>query len=88
MPWILIGDFNTTFSSTEHSRMRDYLGDQSDMIHFQELVTDCNLTDLPYSGSLFTWWNKRGAGPIGKKLDRALINGDSLRKYPHSYAIF
>ncbi|KAF8075646.1 hypothetical protein N665_1074s0002 [Sinapis alba] len=61
LPWILLGDYNSTFSSTEHSRMQDYLGDQSGMSHFQEIVTDCALTDFAYSGSLFTWW-KRGNG--------------------------
>lgn len=54
----------------------------------QELVTDCVLTDLAYVGSLFTWWNKRGADPIGKKLDQALINGNWLSVYPQSFASF
>lgn len=56
--------------------MQDYLGDQSGISHFQELVTDCALIDLAYTGSSFTCWNKRGADPIGKKLARALITGD------------
>ncbi|CAF2054568.1 unnamed protein product, partial [Brassica oleracea var. botrytis] len=57
-----------------HSRCQDYLGDQSGMRQFQELVSYCNLLDLPYVGSVFTWWKKRGLDPVGKKLDRALIN--------------
>ena len=44
------------------------------MQHFQELVADCNLLDLPYVGSVFTWWNKRGLDLIGKNMDKALIN--------------
>lgn len=62
--------------------------DQSGMQHFQDLVSDCHLLDLPYVGSLYTWWNKRGLDPIGKKLDRALINGVWLRFFPHSFAKF
>lgn len=88
MPWILIGDYNAILSSTENSRANDYLRDQSGMLHFQELVTDCVLTDLAYIESLFILWNKRGADPIGKKLDHALINGDWLRVYPQSFALF
>lgn len=88
MPWILIGDYNAILSSTEHSRANDYLRDQSGMLHFQELVIDCALTDLAYIGSLFNLWNKRGADPIGKILDRSLINGDWLRVYPQSFASF
>nr|VDC96516.1 unnamed protein product [Brassica oleracea] len=44
------------------------------MQHFQELVADCNLLDLPYVGSVFTWWNKRGLDLIGF--------------FPNSYAEF
>lgn len=88
LPWILAGDYNTIFSSSEHSRWQDYLGDQSGMRHFQELITDVGLSDLSFSSSPFTWWNKRGADPIGKKLDRALVNGDWLRVYPNSFANF
>lgn len=88
LPWILLGDYNATLSSAEHSRVHDYLGDQTGISHFEELVTDCALTDLVYIGALFTWRNKRGADPIGKKLDRALINGDWLTEYPQSYASF
>ena len=88
LPWILLGDYNVTLSSSEHSRSQDYMVDQSGMRHFQDLVYDCHVLDLPYVGSLYTWWNKRGLDPIGKKVDRTLINGDWLRFFPHSFAKF
>lgn len=69
LPWILLGDYNVTLSSREHSRAQDYLPDQTGMRHFQGLVSDCALSDLAYVGALFTWWNKREEEPIGKKLD-------------------
>lgn len=75
MPWIVIGNFNVTLASSEHSRAHDYRPDQLGMTQFQEVVTDCSLQDLPYTGALFTWWNQREEDPIGKKLDKALVNG-------------
>ena len=88
LPWILIGDFNETLSSSEHSRALDYRTDQIGMMQFQEVTTDCALSDLSYVGALFTWWNKRDADPIGKKLDRALVNGEWMQRYPQSFAKF
>lgn len=41
LPWILLGDFNETLSSSEHSRTLDYRTDQTGMRHFQETITDC-----------------------------------------------
>ena len=71
-----------------YTRCQDYLGDQAAMRQFQDLVSNCNLLYIPYVGSVFTWWNKRVLNPVGKKLDRALINGDWLRVFPQSYAKF
>lgn len=88
LPWILLGDYNVTLSSSEHSRSMDYRSDQINMRAFQEAVTDCSLVDLVFGGALFTWWNQRNGNPIGKKLDRALVNGDWLRLYPNSHAYF
>lgn len=59
LPCILLGDFNETLASSEHSRALDYRTYQTGMRHFQETITDCSLLDLPYTGAMFTWWNKR-----------------------------
>lgn len=37
-PWIVLGDFNITLSSREHSRAKDYLTNQTGMKDFQETV--------------------------------------------------
>ena len=58
------------------------------MRHFQEAITDCLVTDFPYTGVLYTWWNKREEDPIGKKLDRALVNHEWMTCYPHLSAHF
>lgn len=59
LPSILIGDYNVTLSSNEHSHSMDYRSDQSSMRAFQEVLMDFSLVDLVYGGSLFTWWNQR-----------------------------
>ncbi|XP_024006446.1 uncharacterized protein LOC112082955 [Eutrema salsugineum] len=86
-PWIIMGDFNQTLSSDEHSRAADYLGDQSAMRDFQQFVTDCEVMDLGYVGSQFTWLNQQEENPIGKKLDRALVN-NACSIFPQSFAAF
>ena len=88
IPWILVGDFNVTLASGEHSRTLDYISDQAGMRHFQDVVGACDLTDLAYVGALFTWWNKRLEVPISKKLDRALVNQSWLNRYPLSLTHF
>ena len=45
MPWIIMGDFNETLSSSEHSIGVDPQN-QSGMRDFQAAVSTCNLTDL------------------------------------------
>ncbi|XP_018473790.2 uncharacterized protein LOC108845015 [Raphanus sativus] len=88
LPWIVIGDFNVTLSSAEHSRGGATQSSHLGMRFFQEAVGDCNLTDMASSGALFTWWNKRDEDPIGKKLDRALINTAWFSDFPHSTSRF
>lgn len=87
LPWIVIGDFNVALSSSEHS-LGVTRSMQLGMQNFQDLVGDCNLTDMAYTGEIFTWWNKRDEDPIGKKLDRALINAAWYRQFPQSTARF
>ena len=81
MPWIVIGDFNTTVSLNEHSRGGSSRASQLGMRQFQNMVGDCNLVDMASSGALFNWWNKRDEDPICKKLDRALINAAWFRDF-------
>lgn len=86
--WIVIGDFNATISTIENSRGGGALSSQLGMRHFQEVVGDCNLTNMASTGALFTWRNKRDEDLIGKKLDRSLINAAWFRDFPQSAARF
>lgn len=87
LPWIVIGDFNETLSSQEHSRGGS-LSSQVGMRYFQNVVGDCSLTDMTSTGALFTWWNMRLEDPLRKKLYRALMYAAWLRDFPQSYARF
>lgn len=88
LPWIVMGDFSTTLSSSEHSRGGGARSSQLGMRNFQEVVGDCSLTDMASTGALFTWWNKRAEDPIGKKLDRLMIIAAWFRDFPQSTSRF
>lgn len=64
IPWIILGDFNVTISSSEHSHPFDYVGDQTGMRDFQDFVSNNEVSDLDYTGPTFTWWNNRVMDPI------------------------
>lgn len=55
MPWVIAGDFNEPFSNT------DKLGGWDVSIKRSLLPKDyldkCNIIDLSFSGSRFTWTN-------------------------------
>ncbi|CAH2046594.1 unnamed protein product [Thlaspi arvense] len=86
--WILLGDFNEALATSEHSMGYDQTARQVGMCQFQNLVAYCSLPDLPAVGSIFTWWNKITGDPVGKKLDKALVNGLWLQSILQSYANF
>lgn len=69
-----MGDFNVILSSDEHSRVPYGSGDQTGMREFQELIFDCELSNIGFTGPKLTWWNHQDDGPISNNLDRALIN--------------
>jgi hypothetical protein len=68
MPWAIIGDLNEILYSHEkdgrNPRPAGY------MEAFRDVLTDCNLQDLGFTGDPFTW--KRGW--MRERLDRALVN--------------
>lgn len=86
-PWIVNGDFNEILHPDETSNANIFRT-TSPMRCFGDCLTDLGLFDLPWSGSRFTWQNNRPSGPVGKKLDRCLVNGDWLLKFPSSHCLF
>ena len=72
LPWMLAGDFNDIIS--HHESLSSSPPNRRRMFAFNDLLNNCILLDLGYSGPKFMWTNKRDNGLIMKSLDRALSN--------------
>lgn len=70
--WILLGDFNACINLDEMSGTSTIFN--TGMREFREFIGEVGITDLNFSGSLLTWWDKNTRNPIQKKLDRVLVN--------------
>jgi hypothetical protein len=58
-PWICCGDFNEALSQNEHFGSSER--SETQMKAFKECLDDCNLSDVGFSGPMFTWTNKQEA---------------------------
>ena len=81
------GDFNELLAISEKVGGSDrfFIG----MFQFREAVDDCDLVDLGFSGSCFTWNNRRdGVDSIQERLDRFLadtsVGSGNRNRYPYS----
>ncbi|XP_059311003.1 uncharacterized protein LOC132062446 [Lycium ferocissimum] len=81
LPWLVGGDFNVITDEKEmYGGMPVTLNEVED---FRHCIQTCNLTDLGYKGSIFTWWNGRGAEDyVFKRLDRCLGNFEFQQHSP------
>lgn len=80
--WMIAGDLNDTANQDESSSVADD-GNGSQRRRFGDRINRCNLVDLGYSGSKFTWSNNRsGLANIKKRLDRALANSQWRTQFP------
>ncbi|XP_070041410.1 uncharacterized protein [Nicotiana tomentosiformis] len=73
MPWLVGGDFNVIWDEEKkYGGLPVSLNETDD---FQHYINTCNLFDLGFQGSIFTWWNGRAEeNCIFKRLDRCLAN--------------
>ncbi|XP_070046535.1 uncharacterized protein [Nicotiana tomentosiformis] len=73
LPWFVRGDFNVILDEEEKIRgLPVYPPKYED---FAFCINSCELFDLGYKGSPFTWWNGRpNEECIFKRLDRILVN--------------
>ncbi|XP_074278320.1 uncharacterized protein LOC141601913 [Silene latifolia] len=85
--WLVGGDFNSLMHLNE--RVGGSEVTWSDISPMRQMVDQCDLMELKSIGSFFTWNNKHEVGTkVYSKLDRVLINGDWLAKFPECFANF
>jgi hypothetical protein len=71
--WLCIGDFNEIIDQIE--KWGGVFRSENQMMQFQLTLEECELSDLGYRGSKFTWTNRRHDGDfIKERLDRAVAN--------------
>lgn len=79
--WLCMGDFNEILDLSEKKGGRSR--NLSQMDSFLSALVDCNLGDLGFKGSKYTWRNKRESDSfIKERLDRALANPGWCSKFP------
>ncbi|WMV24325.1 hypothetical protein MTR67_017710 [Solanum verrucosum] len=73
MPWMVGGDFNVILSEEEKIGGLAVFPQEYEAFAF--CVNSCELDDISFTGSLFTWWNGRvDEECIFKRLDKVVSN--------------
>ncbi|KAG2332389.1 hypothetical protein Bca52824_003569 [Brassica carinata] len=86
-PWMVCGDFNEILDPRESSNPFIITSTRA-MREFGSCLSDIGLFDLASQGPKFTWSNHRPSDPIGKKIDRCLVNDLWQLSYPKGYCSF
>lgn len=76
--WLLAGDFNLYRSVEDRNKPG---GDIGDMQMFNDLISNLELVDIPFSGRSFTWSNMQ-IDPLLIKLDWVFCNSSWSLKFP------
>ncbi|XP_060183224.1 uncharacterized protein LOC132613196 [Lycium barbarum] len=72
-PWLVGGDFNVILNEEEKIGGLPVLPQEYEDFAF--CLNSCELHEMPFKGSPFTWWNGRAANDcIFKRLDRIVYN--------------
>ncbi|XP_019259967.1 PREDICTED: uncharacterized protein LOC109237999 [Nicotiana attenuata] len=81
VPWLVGGDFNVIWDKEE--KFGALPVSLNEINHFRYCINTCNLFDLGFKGSVFTWWNGRSEEDcIFKRLDRCLANVEFQQTFP------
>ncbi|XP_062118460.1 uncharacterized protein LOC133832091 [Humulus lupulus] len=71
-PWLVLGDFNDILHKDGRIGVKVKY---SKSVAFQHCIEKCNLEDVKFTGSFFTWTNKQqGDDRIYSKIDRVMAN--------------
>ncbi|KAL9680073.1 hypothetical protein QQ045_017948 [Rhodiola kirilowii] len=79
--WLIIGDFNTIASWNENKGGKKNNGKIIRL--FNDFMANVGVSDAGYEGPTFTWSNNQdGASRIWERLDKCLVNGLAMNKFP------
>jgi exonuclease III len=85
-PWLCMGDFNEVMFALEHRGQHPRLEGQMQV--FQEVLARCQLGDMGFQGSEFTWDNRRrGSDFVQMRLDRVVSNVQWQQWFPASSVV-
>lgn len=79
--WILAGDFNLYRQPENRNKPG---GDLSEINLFNELISDLDLTEIPFTGREFTWSNMQ-RDPLLIKLDWVFTSASWTLSYPATH---
>ena len=83
MPWIIARDFNEPIVSDDKLGGRPVSISRS--LILKDCLDKCNMIDLGFSGSWFTWTNRRDAQVlIQERIDRFFVNPEWCTLYPEA----
>ncbi|XP_042962454.1 uncharacterized protein LOC122296722 [Carya illinoinensis] len=84
--WLVLGDLNETMF--HHEKQGGNPKPDSQIAAFRDVVEECELRDLGFSGYKFTWSNRReGHAYVNEQLDRFLANSSWWNFYPQAKVI-
>jgi len=83
-PWFVVGDLNEIWDNSE--KLGGPARDESSFLPFRNMVRDCRLRDIPFSGNKFSWAGKRNDMWIQIRLDRALGNSEWFHLFPRVHS--
>lgn len=85
-PWLALGDFNAILGA--HEKMGDNLPSHISCPDFSSMIDSCDLIHINYSGTRFTWPNKRAGNNMELRLDRVLCSTNWFDFWPYSASSF
>jgi len=81
--WLCMGDFNEVVDHSE--KYGGAMKSEAQMERFRTTLVDCNLGDLGFQGSKFTWSNSRDSEEfIKERLDRAVATPRWCEGFPNA----
>jgi hypothetical protein len=82
-PWLMLGDFNECMWQFEH--LSNSRRSERQMQNFRDVLSECDLHDLGYTGSEWTYDNKQGGERnVRVRLDRAVARPDWQARFPNA----